>query len=242
MATAKFHLQDQEIPDGLQIFEDRLEVARIAHRKKEAANFAKAKKIWLELESEQENKYDKNAIKIIGCSKGFFGIKRRFIGYVPKDIAKSIVENGLWNQVKPRLLKTYIGESGYVEILFQILGPKGKKYEFKQPKAEGNGHYTEYVDRVKQLKSEKNHEEAIELLLKLVAQIENEARRGGAGRGVAPWYYEQLAILYRKEKRYEDEVKILERYENQPKAPGVGPQKLAERLMKARQLKEKNCA
>lgn len=54
--------------------------------------------------------------------------------------------------------------------------------------------------------------------------------------GVAPWYYEQLAILYRKEKQYLQEVAILERYINQPKAAGVGPQKLAGRLEKAKEL------
>ena len=48
----------------------------------------------------------------------------------------------------------------------------------------------------------------------------------------------QLAILYRKESRHVDEVKILERYESQPKAPGVGPGRLAARLVKARRLRD----
>lgn len=101
-----------------------------------------------------------------------------------------------------------------------------------------DAHYTSYVDRVKQLKRDKKHSEAIELLLKLVDATENESK--GAGWGVAPWYYEQLAIIYRKEKRYEGEVAILERYERQSKAPGVKPGKLAERLVKARELRDKN--
>ncbi len=96
-------------------------------------------------------------------------------------------------------------------------------------------HYTDFVERVKQLKRAERHEEAIALLLKLVEAIEEESRAAGEGWGVAPWYFEQLAILYRKEKRYADEVSILERYEAQPKAPGAGPMRLAERLEKARQ-------
>jgi hypothetical protein len=239
MAKSNYHLQEQEIPEGFQIFEARLEVAGIPFRKDDAVAFAASKNSWLELERETDNKYDKNAIKVIGCSKGFFGTKRRFIGYVPKDVSKNVIERGFWGKVQPRLLKTYIGDSGFVEILFQILGPKGQKYQFDPPKYQEGGHYTEYVERVKQLKAENRYDEAIELLLKLVEQTEEEAREHGRGMGVAPWYYEQLAIIYRKEKRYSEEVQILERYENQPQAPGASPEKLAERLVKARQLRDK---
>ncbi|WP_070988903.1 hypothetical protein [Halofilum ochraceum] len=98
------------------------------------------------------------------------------------------------------------------------------------------GHYTDYVERVKQLKRERRHEEAIELLMNLVRATESESKTAGQGWGVAPWYYEQLAIIYRKEKRIADEIEILERYEAQPKAPGAGPSKLKERLERARRL------
>ena len=74
----------------------------------------------------------------------------------------------------------------------------------------------------------------------MVAETEAEARANGPRWGVAPWYYEQLAIIYRKEKQYGDEVAILERYASQPKAPGVGPEKLAKRLEKALKLLEKH--
>ena len=71
-----------------------------------------------------------------------------------------------------------------------------------------------------------------------MAETEKEAMRNNCG--VAPWYYEQLAIVYRKIKRLDDEIQILERYESQPKAPGVSPEKLAERLKKARENLEKH--
>jgi hypothetical protein len=74
----------------------------------------------------------------------------------------------------------------------------------------------------------------------LVDATEQEAKR--TGEGVAPWYYEKLAMIYRKEKRYEAEVAILKRYERQPKAPGALPKKLAERLVKARQLRDRESA
>lgn len=73
-------------------------------------------------------------------------------------------------------------------------------------------HYTEYVEHIKLLKREKKHNEAIELLNKLVGAVEKRAKI--ADWGVAPWYFEQLAIIFRKERRYGDEVKILEKYQN----------------------------
>ena len=154
---------------------------------------------------------------------------------------------GLWRQVFLRildrvcsrlLLKTYVGERGFVEILFQVLGPKGQKSQFHSPDPGNDGHYTESVERVERLKAENKVEEAIKLLLRLIGETEAEAQAHGVDWGVAPWYYQQLAILYRKEKRYHDEVQILERYECQPRAPGVGPEKLAERLIKARRLRD----
>ncbi len=97
-------------------------------------------------------------------------------------------------------------------------------------------HYTAHIERVKQLKRDGRYDEAVALLTRLVEATESESKAGGAGWGVAPWYYEQLAIICRKQKRFVDEVAILERYESQTKAPGVGPSKLRERLAKAREL------
>jgi hypothetical protein len=236
MSIRKYHLDEQEIPEDFQIFEERLEVAGVSFRKEDAAAFATAKEGWLEFERELGNKHDSNAIRVIGCSKGLFGTKRRFIGYVPREVSRTVVEGGYWGQVRPRLLKTYVGDRGFVEILFQVLGPKGKKYEFRQTGEHQGNHYTDFVDEVEQLSSEKKFQDAIQLLLTLVDATEKEAMR--AGGGVAPWYYEKLAIIYRKQKCYTDEVAILERFENQPKAPGALPKKLAERLVKARQLRD----
>ena len=136
------------------------------------------------------------------------------------------------------------------------------KAQMTEIKSIGNvedGHYTDSVEEIKTLKREGRNAQAIELLLKCIDATEKEAKsanskpsvlderfafleedRSEHGWGVAPWYYEQLAILYRKEKQYQKEVEILERYEQQEKAPGVGPQKLADRLVKARELARKN--
>lgn len=98
-------------------------------------------------------------------------------------------------------------------------------------------HYTTYAEKVRQLNREGNSDAAEILLLRLIDATEAEARANGWG--VAPWYYERLAVLYGKRKDLPAEIGILERYERQLKAPGVGPSKLAKRLARVRAKPEK---
>jgi hypothetical protein len=126
----EYHLSEQPIPDDFQIFEDRLDIAGIQHRKIDAVKFISSKEQWLEFERDEKNKFDLNAIKVKGCTKGLFGTKKRFVGFVPSDVASRIVYFGI-EECKPRLLKTYLGDSGFVEIKFQVIGPKGKKKDYQ---------------------------------------------------------------------------------------------------------------
>lgn len=76
------------------------------------------------------------------------------------------------------------------------------------------GHYyAEFVDVVRSLRREGRETEAQTLLLELVEATEAESR--AQNWVVAPWYYEQLAISYRKCGDIDDEVAILERYTRQ---------------------------
>ena len=94
-----------------------------------------------------------------------------------------------------------------------------------------NRHYTEYVETVMELKRSGSLGEAEELLLSLVAATEAESL--DQNWGVAPWYYEHLAIIYRN-RDPEKELKILERFSKQQHAPGDKPAKLLERLRELR--------
>lgn len=125
----KYHLKEHKIPAGFQIFDERLEVAGIHHRRDAAAQFVNQTDQWLEFESEALNSYDSNAIKILGCYQQNNELIKLHVGYVPASIAKQITAFSA-DECKARLLKTYIGDSGYVEILFQVLGPKGKIEEY----------------------------------------------------------------------------------------------------------------
>lgn len=91
-------------------------------------------------------------------------------------------------------------------------------------------HYTAYVEQVKELRRGGLDQEAEQLLLELVDATEAEARVTDTG--VAPWYYEQLAIIYSKRKEMDEEIAILERFAAQPHAPGASPPRLLLRLAK----------
>lgn len=101
--------------------------------------------------------------------------------------------------------------------------------ETAEPGSVRGKHFTEYVDEVKALRRDGHDREAEQLLLQLVQATESESR--ATGQGVAPWYYEQLAIIYSKRKEPRQEIAILERFARQQHAPGVMP-RLLERLAK----------
>ena len=96
-------------------------------------------------------------------------------------------------------------------------------------------HYTAHIDRVKALKRAEKLDEAEQLLLALldVVEAENAVKQFG----VAPWYFEQLAIIYRSRKDYAAEVAILERCHQQPYSRGAPA--FAGRLEKAQALLKK---
>lgn len=121
------------IPHGLQIFEERLEIKGVQHYKADATAFAKGKDRCLWFIRDEFNQHDPNAIAIHGAWKGWFFGKQGMLGYVERDAAKAIVEGGWWGRVHPRLLKTYVSDAGFVEILYQILGPKGESKEYHRP-------------------------------------------------------------------------------------------------------------
>jgi DNA polymerase-3 subunit epsilon len=95
-------------------------------------------------------------------------------------------------------------------------------------------HYTEHIERVKFLKRDGDYDNAERLLTRLVDAVEEESKT--LENGVTPWYYEQLAIVFRKRKDYVSEIAILERFSKQRHSPGVSPPKLLERLEKTKTL------
>jgi hypothetical protein len=63
-------------------------------------------------------------IAVMGCTKGFFGTKRRKIGHVPSMMAASIEGSGLLSQVNPMHYSVGVSDREDVYISLQITGPK----------------------------------------------------------------------------------------------------------------------
>ena len=117
-------------PDDFQIFEQRVPVAGLHYRKGTVLKFANCKKPYLVFERELDNQYDPNAIKIIGLDKVLFNIKIGLLGYVPRDLAKQIVESGYYSRVFPRISYFPAPKDKYLDLYFDLLGPKGEKDAF----------------------------------------------------------------------------------------------------------------
>lgn len=93
-------------------------------------------------------------------------------------------------------------------------------------------HYTEWVDTVKDLKRLGQYDAAADLLARLCDAAEAESIE--LGQTLPPWYFEQAAIVARKQRRHGDEIAVLERYSRSPHAQ---PAQFDERLAKARSRK-----
>jgi len=120
------------------------------------------------------------------------------------------------------------------ERIYNKIAELGRENPIVGPGYYNGRRFTTYVNEVESLKRQGKIEEAEKLLLELVAATEAEDKVDNFG--VAPWYYEELAKIYRKQKKYAKEVSILERFTVQRHAPEATPTKLMERLVKARTL------
>nr|WP_249185864.1 HIRAN domain-containing protein [Burkholderia ambifaria] len=117
------------IPKGFQIFAGHgvgISVVGIQYRRRDALRFAAGSDQALLFEREPHNPQDPNAIKVIGVCRS----SRDFIGYVPRDLASQLVESELTEIVQPRLISIWCSGGGYVDIAFQIVGPKERKIDF----------------------------------------------------------------------------------------------------------------
>ncbi|MBN1181814.1 MAG: DnaJ domain-containing protein [Bacteroidales bacterium] len=111
------------------------------------------------------------------------------------------------------------------------------KYE-REAQAEADNLAPATLENLPGLKRAGRYNEAISILLEKIKMEERDNQINHWG--VAPAWYHELAIIYRKQKDYENEVKILERYMAQEKAPGVMKARIAKRLEKAKILFEES--
>ena len=109
-------------------------------------------------------------------------------------------------------------------------------WEFDRVDEQPYDHYTDAVEDIKSLKRREAHKEVEELLLWCVDYAEAECDAKPEF-GLPRSYYRDLAIVYRKDDRYDDEVAILERYISKCEDIGMEPHtQLTDRLSRAREL------
>lgn len=119
----QYHLDEYPIPEGFRIYQDRVPVMGVAMRRADVAAFCKGSDRKLALLQEPDNRDYPNAIRILGSWKGWLYRKEKLLGYVPVEEAAKLARLGLADSVLPRLLKTYVGTDGFVEIEIQLIGP-----------------------------------------------------------------------------------------------------------------------
>lgn len=112
------------IPIGMRIFEQGIDVAELNERHHAARKFVKRHRRRIYLDRIRDKKDGTSAIRVIGKSKGWFLESSQCIGYLPADIAEKLVRANLENKVKARLQMISIDDKHTLAIRFDIFGPK----------------------------------------------------------------------------------------------------------------------
>ncbi len=113
------------IPKGQRIFVPEFEVAGASYRLEALSHWSNRGSIPLVLEMDPNNPHDKNAIKVIALRKRFlFGVAEDHVGFIPRKLAKLIVDLELASKLKPRAKSLWIGDRGGVCLAIDLLGDK----------------------------------------------------------------------------------------------------------------------
>jgi len=192
---------------------------------------------------EPDNPHDPNAIRV--CSEGM-----KTLGYLSRqDVArykevfaalKNLKQTGsaraslIGGTAKKPSIGVVIDLLNPEDLLERVAGASEAVTRAIEGDL-GGRHYTTFVEAVKALKRKGRLEDAEKLLLSLIGAVEKEWESERLD--LAPWYYEQLAIVYAKQHRYQDEVALLERYVSHL---GGTSTNIRARLEKARQRLERH--
>jgi len=114
-----------KIPNGQRIFVPAFEVAGASYRLEALSHWSSRGSIPLVLEVDPNNPHDKNAIKVIALRKRFlFGVSEDHVGFIPKKLAKLIVDLNLESKLRPRAKSLWIGDRGGASLVIDLLGDK----------------------------------------------------------------------------------------------------------------------
>jgi hypothetical protein len=158
---------------------------------------------------EPNNPYDEHAVGVFS-SAGKLGHLSREDALAYSGVLEEVERQGFDAAACEGVLTGGTPEKPYVGVVLKLSVPDwceavltGAAKEEDRPAADRGtraaplrGHFSDYVEEVKTLRRSGDDIPAEALLLELVRATEADAAANDWG--VAPWYYEQLAILYRK--------------------------------------------
>jgi hypothetical protein len=203
------------------------------------------------LERDPSNRHDRHAIKVIGHwldRQGHAHHER--LGWVPREIAADIAQEYPEGPLGARITTLFHERPGMGPGIRMHIGYATEAWQAQhartaQPSKTDNRRTSRSTDQrslasvqeeIQGLKRVGNLEEAERLLLQYIAVMESDVRTNQSI--PHPRFYEQLAMIYRRRKQYQLECSILEQYAQQAQLSGTIPQRLAERLQKAKGLLE----
>lgn len=119
------------IPSGYRIFFNGVNVAGASYRRANIVKAFSSTGVLFGLNPDPDNYHDENAIEVVAFKKGFFGIKKLLIGYIPKDIAKQLCDCELSNNLQIRIQDYWLGDEGGIRVTGDILGLKADYHKLK---------------------------------------------------------------------------------------------------------------
>lgn len=162
---------------------------------------------WLSEFTEEERQYIVDRYKPMGTGSGESHLIKGKITSIEDNFGDHPVTlflSGLAGWFRSK------ADSHIAERINKKMRELGKVNSVDRPGNYQGRHYTTYLEEIKELKRSNSTDELERLLLGLIDATEAQAKVEGYG--VAPYYTEQLAILYRKQGEYFKEIKILSRY------------------------------
>ena len=113
--------------DNNMIYLENVEIAKIGNNQDEVEKFTLGKNHRLEFQINIGEKNHHRSIKVFGFTKKIFGEKKYFLGYLPKEITKTIIEGDFFYFVMPS--PPSFRQDG--RIFFDLQGSIDKEKNFK---------------------------------------------------------------------------------------------------------------
>lgn len=114
------------MPEGMRMFERDFSVSGASIRIRALQKAIGLKSCEVAIEPEPRNKYDRNALKIVFVTRGWFLTHRHHVGYIPREIAAQVARSDLLNHVLVRPRTAWIGDSHTFRLYADLIGPKDK--------------------------------------------------------------------------------------------------------------------